>query len=69
MVDHVMVTAARPYYGRQTDMASKKCAILSVSICYKFYVARSATSKETGRSAHFLKRVGQLKQIKCDIQL
>ena len=46
MIDHVMVTAGRPYYGRLADMDFAKIRdLIGEHLLQALYVARSATSK------------------------
>jgi NAD(P)-dependent dehydrogenase (short-subunit alcohol dehydrogenase family) len=45
-IDHVMVTAGRPYYGRLADMDFKKMRdLIGAHLLQALYVARSAASK------------------------
>jgi NAD(P)-dependent dehydrogenase (short-subunit alcohol dehydrogenase family) len=46
MIDHVMVTAGRPYYGRLVDMDfAKVSGLVGQHLSQALYVARSAMSK------------------------
>jgi NAD(P)-dependent dehydrogenase (short-subunit alcohol dehydrogenase family) len=46
MIDHVMVTAGRPYYGRLTDMDFAKIRdLIGEHLLQALYVARSAANK------------------------
>ncbi len=46
MIDHVMVTAGRPYYGRLADMDFAKIRdLISEHLLLALYVARSAANK------------------------
>jgi NAD(P)-dependent dehydrogenase (short-subunit alcohol dehydrogenase family) len=45
-IDHVMVTAGRPYYGRLADMDfAKTCDLIGGHLSQALFVARSAASK------------------------
>jgi NAD(P)-dependent dehydrogenase (short-subunit alcohol dehydrogenase family) len=45
-IDHVMVTAGRPYYGRLADMDfAKTCDLIGGHLSQALYVARSAANK------------------------
>jgi NADP-dependent 3-hydroxy acid dehydrogenase YdfG len=45
-IDHVMVTAGRPYYGRLADMDfTKICHLIGEHLLQALYVARSAANK------------------------
>jgi NAD(P)-dependent dehydrogenase (short-subunit alcohol dehydrogenase family) len=46
LIDHVMVTAGRPYYGRLADMDFEKIRdLIGLHLLQALYVARSAASK------------------------
>ncbi len=50
-IDHVMVTAGRPYYGRLADMDFMKIAISSASTSCRRFTSRAARPTKCGREA------------------
>ena len=52
-IDHVMVTACRPYYGRLADMDFTKIRdLIGAHLLLALYVARNAANKSaTGRNS------------------